>query len=182
MRPFDDAGQPAVDSATLPSSASGDPIARARVNWEDAGWGGAVADGMEAVTSVMRAHQIMLARVEQELKPFGLSFSRFELLRLLAFSRHGALPISKASDRLQVHVSSATHAIARLADAGLVERRPHPTDGRTTIVAITDQGRELVERATLALNDVFSDIGMPADQSRALVEAIRTLRRTNGDF
>ena len=159
-----------------------DPIARARRNWEDAGWGGDVADGMEAVTSVMRAHQIMLARVENELKPFQLTFARFELLRLLAFSRTGALPISKASDRLQVHVSSATSAVARLADAGLVERRPHPTDGRTTLVAITADGRELVEKATVALNAVFADLGLPAEQSRALVDAIRTLRQANGDF
>ncbi|MCF8608111.1 MarR family transcriptional regulator [Gordonia sp. HY442] len=159
-----------------------DPIARARSNWEDAGWGDAVADGMEAVTSVMRAHQIMLARVENELKPFGLTFARFELLRLLAFSRAGALPISKTSDLLQVHVSSATSAVARLVEAGLVERRPHPTDGRTTLVAITESGREVVEKATVALNVVFADIGLPPDQSRALVDAIRTLRQTNGDF
>ena len=39
-----------------------DPIASARTNWERAGWG-EVADGMVAVTSVMRAHQILLARV-----------------------------------------------------------------------------------------------------------------------
>ncbi|WFN91872.1 MarR family transcriptional regulator [Gordonia sihwensis] len=160
-----------------------DPIALARRNWEDAGWGGDIADGMEAVTSVMRAHQIMLARVEQELKPFGLTFSRFELLRLLAFTRHGELPISKASDRLQVHVSSATHAIARLADAGLVKRIPHPSDGRTTLVSITDDGRELVEKATAVLNNgVFSHVGMTSAQARQLVESIRSLRRDNGDF
>ncbi|NLG45985.1 MarR family transcriptional regulator [Gordonia sp. (in: high G+C Gram-positive bacteria)] len=160
-----------------------DPIALARRNWEDAGWGDEVADGMEAVTSVMRAHQIMLARVEQELKPFGLTFSRFELLRLLAFTRHGALPISKASDRLQVHVSSATHAIARLVDAGLVERIPHPTDGRTTLVSITADGRELVEKATVVLNNgVFANVGMARSSAQNLVSAIRELRQDNGDF
>ncbi|MGB3302777.1 MarR family winged helix-turn-helix transcriptional regulator [Gordonia sp. (in: high G+C Gram-positive bacteria)] len=160
-----------------------DPIALARRNWEDAGWGGDIADGMEAVTSVMRAHQIMLARVEQQLKPFGLTFARYELLRLLAFTRQGSLPISKASDRLQVHVSSATHAIARLVDAGLVERIPHPTDGRTTLVSITTDGRDLVEKATIVLNGgVFADVGMPVEQSRQLVDAIRTLRHSHGDF
>lgn len=90
-----------------------DPIAIARDNWERSGWGD-VADGMVAVTSVMRAHQILLARVENALRPYDLSFSRYELLRLLAFSRTGALPITKASDRLQVHVTSVTHAIRRL--------------------------------------------------------------------
>ena len=110
-----------------------DPIAAARANWERAGWGD-VADGMVAVTSVMRAHQILLARVENALRPYDLSFSRYELLRLLAFSRTGALPITKASERLQVHVTSVTHAIRRLEADGLVQRVPHPTDGRTTLV------------------------------------------------
>ncbi|WP_349269740.1 transcriptional regulator [Mycolicibacterium parafortuitum] len=159
-----------------------DPIATARANWERAGWGD-VADGMVAVTSVMRAHQILLARVENALRPYDLSFSRFELLRLLAFSRTGALPITKASDRLQVHVTSVTHAIRRLEADGLVERLPHPTDGRTTLVRITDLGRSTVEDATETLNkEVFGDIGISGDQSRALSDAIETLRHSAGDF
>jgi DNA-binding MarR family transcriptional regulator len=154
----------------------------ARANWERSGWGD-VADGMVAVTSVMRAHQILLARVETALRPYDLSFSRFELLRLLAFSRTGALPITKASDRLQVHVTSATHAIRRLEGSGLVQRQPHPTDGRTTLVAITDKGRAVVEAATVTLNDeVFADIGMSDEQSRALSSSIATLRHHAGDF
>jgi len=137
---------------------------------------------MVAVTSVMRAHQILLARVETALRPYDLSFSRYELLRLLAFSRSGALPITKASDRLQVHVTSVTHAIRRLEADGLVERIPHPTDGRTTLVQITGLGRSTVEDATITLNEVFADIGMSDDESRALADSIETLRRNSGDF
>lgn len=168
-------------AASRPSGDS-DPIALARANWERAGWSD-VADGMVAVTSVMRAHQILLARVEATLRPYDLSFSRFELLRLLAFSRSGALPITKASDRLQVHVTSVTHAIRRLEAAGLVERLPHPTDGRTTLVSITELGRSTVSAATDSLNrEVFADIGMSEQESRALSSAIETLRRNAGDF
>lgn len=159
-----------------------DPIYAARANWERAGWAD-VADGMVAVTSVMRAHQILLARVESALRPYDLSFSRFELLRLLAFSRTGALPITKASDRLQVHVTSVTHAIRRLEGDGLVTRIPHPTDGRTTLVQITESGRSRVDDATVILNkQVFADIGMSDEQARALVASIETLRHHAGDF
>ena len=161
---------------------SPDPIALARENWERAGWGD-VSDGMVAVTSVMRAHQILLARVEVALRPYDLSFSRFELLRLLAFSHAGALPITKASDRLQVHVTSVTHAIRRLEADGLVQRIPHPTDGRTTLVQLTDLGRSTVEDATVTLNqDVFADIGISDDAAQMLVAAIESLRRNAGDF
>ncbi|MGK2316735.1 MarR family transcriptional regulator [Gordonia rhizosphera] len=159
-----------------------DPIAQARENWAEAGWGD-VADGMVAVTSVMRAHQILLGRVETALRPYDLTFSRFELLRLLAFSRQGALPITKASDRLQVHVTSVTHAIRRLEEAKLVRRLPHPTDGRTTLVEITDLGRSTVEDATATLNrEVFADVGMTDEEITGLVGAIQSLRHAAGDF
>src|ERR1700709_2411010 len=138
---------------------------------------------MVAVTSVMRAHQILSARVETSLRPYDLSFSRYELLRLLAFSRSGPLAIPKASHRLQVHVTSVTHAIRRLEADGLVERVPHPTDGRTTLVQITDLGSSPVEDATVNLNAaVLADIGVSDDESRALADSIETLRRHAGDF
>jgi DNA-binding MarR family transcriptional regulator len=171
-----------VASESPPDPHRRDPIELARANWERAGWGG-VANGMVAVTSVMRAHQILLARVENALRPYDLSFARYELLRLLAFSRNGELPITKASDRLQVHVTSVTHAIRRLEANGLVKRLPHPTDGRTTLVQITDLGRSTVEDATVTLNkEVFADIGISDDESQALAASIETLRRNAGDF
>ena len=159
-----------------------DRIDQARANWEREGWTDA-AQGMTVVTSVMRAHQILLARVEETLRPWNLSFPRYELLRLLAFSRSGSLPITKASERLQVHVTSVTHAIRRLEADGLVERVPHPTDGRTTLVQLTELGRSTVEDATITLNkEVFADVGMSDKQSADLVTAIETLRRNAGDF
>ena len=159
-----------------------DRIDQARANWEREGWADA-AQGMTVVTSVMRAHQILLARVEETLRPWNLSFPRYELLRLLAFSRSGSLPITKASERLQVHVTSVTSAMKRLIDAGLVERRPHPTDGRTTLVEITADGRRVVAEATDALNTgVFSAPGMSGPEQVALIDAIATLRHPAGDF
>ena len=103
--------------------------------------------------------------------------------RVVAAVRPGALPITKASDRLQVHVTSVTHAIRRLEADGLVQRMPHPTDGRTTLVAITDLGRSTVEDATVTLNtEVFADIGMTDAQARALVSSVESLRHHAGDF
>jgi DNA-binding MarR family transcriptional regulator len=93
------------------------------------------------------------------------------------------LPITKASDRLQVHVTSVTHAIRRLEANNLVQRVPHPTDGRTTLVQITDLGRSTVEDATVTLNEqVFADIGISDNESQALVSSIETLRQNAGDF
>ncbi len=161
-------------------SLSRDPVAQARQHWIDHGWAQA-ADGMAAVTSLMRAQQIVLARVDQVLKRFGVSFARYEVLMLLVFSRRGSLPMRVIGQRLQVHPTSVTNAVDRLEAAGLVERRPHPTDRRATLIHLTDEGRDVALRATSALNaEVFGDVGV-SDPS-GLVVGLRELRSRAGDF
>ena len=132
-----------------------DPIDEARRQWVAHGWSDA-ADGMVLVTSVMRAQQVLLQRVDEVLKPHGLTFARFELLRLLAFSKAGELPLGVVGSRLQVHPTSVTSAVDRLERDGLVERRPHPTDRRAVLARLTPAGATLIEEATVALNELFT--------------------------
>ncbi|MEV4776113.1 MarR family transcriptional regulator [Microbacterium sp. LWO13-1.2] len=159
-----------------------DPLAEAKRQWVAHGWTDA-ADGMTVVISVMRAQQLLLARVEATLKPFELSFARYEVLRLLAFSRSGRLPLSSVVARLQVHATTVTSTSDRLVRDGLIVREPHPHDGRAALLALTDAGRELVERATKALNsEVFAAPGISRDDAADLVGIVARLRRDAGDF
>lgn len=166
----------------LPRPLPTDPLAEAKRQWLAHGWADA-ADGMAVVTSVMRAQQLLLARVDAALKPYGLSFARFEVLRLLAFSRAGRLPLSSVVARLQVHATTVTSTADRLVRDGLILREPHPHDGRAAMLALTDEGRTLVERATTALNtEVFSHPGMNTTDAADLVAIVARLRKNAGDF
>lgn len=158
-----------------------DPIAEAKRQWLAHGWTDAAA-GMTAVTSLMRAQQLMLARVEAALKPFDLSFARYEMLRLLAFTREGRMPMASATARLQVHPTSVTNTVDRLNKAGLLRRLPHPIDGRAAVLELTDDGRALVDDATVALNEVFENIGLDEADVTELVSIVARLRKSAGDF
>jgi DNA-binding MarR family transcriptional regulator len=159
-----------------------DPIGEAHRHWTEHGWGDS-ADGMAAVTSLFRAQQIMMARIDAILRPLDLTFARFEMLTLLCFTRAGALPLAKASSRLQVHPTSVTNTVERLGRAGLVQREAHPTDGRANLVAITPQGRALVMQAARELNrEIFSDIGIPPEDIGTLNGILAQLRHDEGDF
>jgi DNA-binding MarR family transcriptional regulator len=159
-----------------------DPIADAQRNWERHGWGD-VAAPMAAITAIMRTQQILVARIEAVLKPFGLTFARYELLALLSFARSGALPMNKASALLQVHPTSVTNAVDRLEKAALVVRSPHPTDGRTTLIELTSEGRTLAKRATTALNaEVFAQSGFGDGDVEHLIRILGSFRRDAGDF
>jgi len=159
-----------------------DPIEEARRQWAEHGWQDA-ADGMAAVTSVMRAEQVFLSRVDEALRPFKLTFARYEALMLLSFSRRGALPLSKIGQRLQVHPTSVTNTIDRLEAQGFVRRVPHPTDRRTTLAEITDAGRAVADQATKAVNEgVFTATGLSPTDLSELFRLLRRLRRAAGDF
>ncbi len=153
-----------------------DPIEESRKQWLAHGWDEA-ADGMNTVISVMRVHQLFLAMVDAALKPFSLTFSRYEVLTLLSFTKSGTLPMSKISARLQVHATSTTNSVDRLEKAGLVRRRSHPDDRRTTLVDLTEAGRELAARATSALNDeVFTSPAVSGGVGGELLPHLEALR------
>lgn len=158
-----------------------DPIAEAERNWRARAW--PAADAMAAVTSITRAHQILMQRIDDALRPFDLTFARYEALVLLTFSRAGALPLGKMGARLQVHAASITNAVDRLEESGYVKRRPHPDDGRAVLAEITPAGRDVVERATDALGAIrFGAAGLSDDAAKDVSEALRALRRDAGDF
>lgn len=159
-----------------------DPIAEAQRHWEQRGWADA-APGMAAVTSIMRAQQILLSRVDAVLRPLGLTFARYELLMLLEFSRRGVLPMRVIGDRLQVHPTSVTNAVDRLESEGLAVRQAHPSDRRAVLVAITPSGHQRAATATGALNrDVFADLGIGDAATGRLTVELAAFRRAAGDF
>jgi DNA-binding MarR family transcriptional regulator len=82
-----------------------------------------------------------------------------------------------------IHPTSVTNIIDRLEQQGLVRRLPHPTDGRTTLAEITDEGRRLAKRATRAVNEAaFGLGGLSQSDLRQLMSIITKLRLEAGDF
>jgi DNA-binding MarR family transcriptional regulator len=162
-----------------------DPVERAGELWAEH-WPDEPVEvyaSMRAVTSVMRAQQILLHELDTLLRPFGVTFSRYEALVLLAHSRTGALPLSVLGQRLQVHATSVTNVVDRLEASGLVRREPNPRDGRGTLAVLTAEGRRVAAAATRRLNDArFGLAGLDGTQLETLFTVLRQLRADAGDF
>lgn len=157
-----------------------DPIARAAQLWEDRI---GPAGTMAAVTGVMRVQQIIQSAVDNALKRHGLTFARYEALVLLTFARRSSLPMRVMGERLQLHPTSVTNIVDRLEKDRLVKRVPHPTDRRTTLVDITDDGRSRQEKATVSVTAIdFGLTGLTAQQTQQLTELLTEVRRASGDF
>ena len=157
-----------------------DPIERAGEIWESkVGPSGA----MRLATSIMRVQQLVLGRLDAALKPYGITFARYEVLQLISFSREGRLPLARIGERLMVHPTSVTNAIDRLEDQGLVLRVADPNDRRRTFAELTPEGSKVVKAGTKALMAVdFAIDGLTAAQQSTAYGLLRELRRSAGDF
>lgn len=160
-----------------------DPIRRAAELWRRR-WGARSQPvAMASATSIMRVQQLLIGEFDTVVGRHGLTFARYEALVLLAFSSAGQLPMSKVGERLMVHPTSATHIVQRLEAQGFVRRGPNPRDGRGTLAAITDAGREVMEAATADL--VAGGFGLAMltpDEHEQLFAILRRVRVARGDF
>lgn len=73
----------------------------------------------------------------------------------------GALAI-----RERVRPPSMTRVIASLADVGLVDRAPHPVDGRQVLVSVSQAGAELVRAARRARQEWLAERLATLDSDR----------------
>ena len=166
-----------------PRSLSFDPVLAARDVWKSKGWSEA-STGMAAVTSIMRAHQLFLAQANDVLRPFHLTFARYEVLAWLAWNAEcGSLSLSQIAERLQVTPATVTSAIDRLEADDLLRRVPHPSDARTTLAEISAKGRRTVAAATDELNaKVFETVKLSQTELESLIRLLVKVRVEAGDF
>ncbi|HEX6619949.1 MAG TPA: MarR family transcriptional regulator [Solirubrobacteraceae bacterium] len=99
---------------------------------------------------------------------------------LATIDRHGPLTPGELADRERIQRPSATRVIARLEEAGLVDRTQDPADRRSFVVALTPAGRALLARmrtrkdAYLArrLRDLDADERATLDRAAAILERV----------
>ena len=76
----------------------------------------------------------------------GLGLTDFAVLKALLFT--GPLPVNVIGTKVLLTSGSITSAVDRLEAQGLVERRAHPTDRRTSLVGLTKSGKALIKPAS----------------------------------
>jgi DNA-binding MarR family transcriptional regulator len=170
------------DNTAGARSTPADVIAEAERQWL-AHWGPDAVPAMVAVTSIMRVHQILLARLNELLAPWDLTFARYEALMLLYYTRRGALPLGRIGSRLQVHPTSVTNTIDGLERLGLVSRERHEHDRRMTLASITAVGRAAARDATAVLNQArFACSPLSGPELELVAATLRRVRIDEGDF
>jgi DNA-binding MarR family transcriptional regulator len=91
----------------------------------------------------------------ERIKPLGLAPAQF--MTLLALWEEDGLTQRELVQRLDVEQATMANTLTRMERDGLIERRPHPQDGRSQVVHLTAKGRGLREPATGAAGSVNAE-------------------------
>ncbi|WP_034590880.1 MarR family winged helix-turn-helix transcriptional regulator [Hamadaea tsunoensis] len=83
-----------------------------------------------------------LNRRVRQARPVG-DLTVTQLSALTSLELAGALTPRELADAERVQPPTMTKIVAKLEDRGLVQRTPHPTDGRQVILSATERGREI---------------------------------------
>jgi DNA-binding MarR family transcriptional regulator len=90
--------------------------------------------------------RLAVARMARRLRQQGDSpLSPSLHAALVTVANHGPLTPSELADRERVQRPTATKLIARLEAEGVVVRTDKPFDGRSSLIAVTDAGRALLD-------------------------------------
>lgn len=90
--------------------------------------------------------RLALARTARRLRQeAGAGLSPTGVAALATLDRRGPLGPSELAAHERIQRPTATRLVARLEAEGLVARTPDPRDGRCVLVALSDEGRALLE-------------------------------------
>lgn len=139
---------------------------------------------MEAMLSLARTAGQARRLVQALLKPWRLTETQFNILRILRGAGDEGLTCGEIGERLVTHAPDITRLLERLARRGLVERQRASIDKRLVGSRITEEGLRLLEEVGPELDAAPSAMlrSMPEENVRLLVDLLEEVRFSLGQF
>lgn len=101
---------------------------------------------VEAFLNLLRTADVLRRETVELLKPYGLSPTGYNVLRILRGAGAEGLPCREVSNRLVAHDPDVTRLADRLAEAGLLTRDRRSRDRRIVVLRITPDGLVLLDQ------------------------------------
>ena len=133
----------------------------------------------EAVLSIKRTAALLDLRVAELLRPYGVTPTQYNVLRILRGAGADGLPRCEVQGRLVAPVADTTRLLDRLEKMGLVSRARNTEDRRVVTSKITPRGLALLEKVAAPLKQLEEDeVGQVSDaRLRTLIDILDEVRR-----
>jgi DNA-binding MarR family transcriptional regulator len=161
-----------------------DSIAVGRDLWEHK-YGATGATAMEAVSNLVRVHEIIVNFMDKYLADCDMTFGEYDVLAVIGDLGREGMPLGKIGQKARQffnHQTSITNVVSRLADRGLVAMHQDPNDGRVTLVTLTPTGVRRLRKANQIMAGLnFGLGGLSEAEQRQLTALLFKVRVAHGD-
>ena len=130
----------------------------------------------EIGVNIMDVARMLRTYADQRARQFGIS--RAQWVVLMRLDRSEGLKQSELAEVLDLQPISLTRLLDRLADTGLIERRPDPNDRRANRLYLTPAARPLLEQLVELGRDLMEDVlaGLDAKAHERLLSDLQLMK------
>jgi DNA-binding MarR family transcriptional regulator len=134
--------------------------------------------GEEVFLNIARTYGYLEKGLAELLRPYGISPTQYNMLRILRGAGPEGLSCSDAARRMVTHDPDVTRLFDRLAKRGLIERRRSPHDRRLVIIAIAPSGLEILAKLDQPVIELHREQFRVLDDNRMrqLIHCLEELR------
>jgi len=137
--------------------------------------------GAEAMLSILRTATILEHEQNEALKPYGVTSTQYNVLRILRGAGENGLCGREIGERLISKVPDVSRLLDRMDEVGLLTRERDPEDRRHVTARISTKGRKVLTDATPALRAVeqkrFRNVG--SDVAASLISGLEAIRNSS---
>jgi DNA-binding MarR family transcriptional regulator len=135
----------------------------------------------EALLSIVRTSALLTDRMELFLRPYGITLTQYNVLRILRGAEPTGLCRNELRDRMLTRMPDVTRLLDRMEEADLVERARDNEDRRMVTSRITRRASQLLTAldplVAEAERNFFS--GIPEGRIQTLIDVLDALRRAD---
>ena len=132
----------------------------------------------EALLSVLRTASVLEHQLTEALKPYGITHTQYNVLRILRGAGNEGLCGREVAERMVSRVPDVSRLLDRMEEAELISRERDPDDRRHVTARITRKGLAMLEQATPQLEAVGrARVGqVPTGRLQELIEVLTSVR------
>jgi DNA-binding MarR family transcriptional regulator len=134
----------------------------------------------EAQLSVVRTSAMLVDAFERMLKPYGITSTQYNVLRILRGAEPDGLCRNDLRDRMLTRMPDVTRLLDRMEDSSLIDRTRESSDRRMVMTRITAKGKRLLDELE---DDVEREherafAALTKEQMRTLIAHLAAVRET----
>lgn len=136
----------------------------------------------EVLLTLQRTADAFERKLVEVLKPYGVSPTQYNVLRILRGTGKDGLPCGAIADRMVTRDPDITRLLDRLDKMGFITRERGQKDRRVVTTTITENGLKLLKQLDKPLTDTGNDLvkNLSKAQMQQLVELLDLARSAAG--